>query len=561
MTMNSETPPPLPGWWDLFTAVNPSGPRWPGALRAAVSIALPAAVALMAGYDSAMLMIAGGGFAVIYGEGLPFRRRWRIMATAGVLLVAGAVAGAFVGSVVWAFNAEEDHWWLLLIALFTTVIAGIAGFVQNALRLPPPGTFFLVMLAGGSTMLAKQGWNPVEVGLWTGIGASFAVIVGMLPGVLPSVRRRPETAAVERLEARVGEHLESLKGLDGLNGPHGDTPTVAATHQVKSMLAEAWDKLADAGLVTGGERIDASSPELAQRCLAAHRRLAGGTTDTVSGFVPLLRPSIRYRLFRSMTTDSHATVTAVKIMVAALLAGVIGIALGLDRPDWAIVTAMVILQWGPDRRPGTVRGIHRLVGSVLGVLLFAGFHLLELQGFGLLAALAVCQFFAEVFVVRNYAFTVIAVTPLAMMMGGAIHQPLGPGVEARMAEVAIATACALAALWFVLKGADVRRAKRQVDNCVSSMAALLGRLMVTASPQDALVQRRDVQYELLRERRDAQAAANNHRGLALRDDAWWQRHLAVQHTGYELLDRCAVAGARPLGRDELDQMAGDIRSL
>ena len=177
MTAHSETPPPAPGWWNLLTTVNRTGPRWPAASRAALAVALPALIAYLAGREDAMLMIAGGGFTVIFGEGLPFRTRWRVMATAGTLLVLGSVAGGFVGTVVWAQNDGDPGWWLLLIAAFTTGVAGLAGFAQNALRLPPPGTFFMVMLAGGSTMIAKQDWNPVEAGLWTALGASFAVCV------------------------------------------------------------------------------------------------------------------------------------------------------------------------------------------------------------------------------------------------------------------------------------------------------------------------------------------------------------------------------------------------
>ena len=141
--------PPRPGFWDLFTAVHSPGTRGPGALRAALALALPGSVALLLGYDAEMLLIAAGGFAVIYGEGHPVRTRWRVMGIAGLLLVTGTVAGAFVGSVVWG---QGGRWWLLLAALFTASAAALGAFVQNALRLPPPGSFFIIMVTGGATM-------------------------------------------------------------------------------------------------------------------------------------------------------------------------------------------------------------------------------------------------------------------------------------------------------------------------------------------------------------------------------------------------------------------------
>ncbi|MBF6842254.1 hypothetical protein HN289_21705, partial [Acinetobacter baumannii] len=40
--------------WQLLTAFNSSAPRWPGALRAALAIFLPGAVALLLGYHQEM---------------------------------------------------------------------------------------------------------------------------------------------------------------------------------------------------------------------------------------------------------------------------------------------------------------------------------------------------------------------------------------------------------------------------------------------------------------------------------------------------------------------------
>lgn len=104
----------------------------------------------------------------------------------------------------------------------------------------------------------------------------------------------------------------------------------------------------------------------AHRCRAHPRR------------IPHNRPSASYRLHHSMHRYSHATLTATQVFLAALSCGVVGIVFGLDRPDWAIVSALLILQWGPDRLPGTIRGLHRLLGSIVSTGLFAAFHAFEL---------------------------------------------------------------------------------------------------------------------------------------------------------------------------------------
>lgn len=75
-------------------------------------------MALLTGHGSEMLLIAAGGCVVIYGEGHPYRSRLRVMAIAGLCLIAGVMSGSFVGSVVHSEIASGgSNLWLLLIAL------------------------------------------------------------------------------------------------------------------------------------------------------------------------------------------------------------------------------------------------------------------------------------------------------------------------------------------------------------------------------------------------------------------------------------------------------------
>ncbi|HAF72989.1 MAG TPA: hypothetical protein DCL06_09275, partial [Corynebacterium variabile] len=313
-------------------------------------MAIPAGIALLLGYEQQMLLITGGFFIIIYGEGHRFRSRLKIMVTAGLLLSLGQMAGAFVGSVVWpAIDAGGSDWWMLLIALYATAVSAVVVFMQNALRLPPPGGFFIIMVSGGATMVAKQGMNPVEVGGWALLGAATATVIGMLPALWGL--HRPETTAVERLEKAVASYTAD------------PAPTVARTHQVETLLVTTWYILFDAGHARGGESTSRVVPsesttlseELVQRTLTAHVRLARSNpsvgrrddsaaeelTDTPNYIdlsrhtVPLARPSIRYRVYRSLHWYSQATMASIKVTVACLGAGVLGIACGFDRPDWA----------------------------------------------------------------------------------------------------------------------------------------------------------------------------------------------------------------------------------
>lgn len=555
--MTDNPTPQRPSTLQLLTAFHSSAPRWPGALRAALAILLPGCVALLLGYTNAILLIATGAFAVIYGEGHPYRTRARVIAEAGTLLVIGSATGTLVGTLV--FAPGHGHWWLILSALFTVLLATTAAFVQNALRLPPPGGFFIVMVSGGSTMLARSGTHVGEVILWACVGAGTAWILGMAPSLLD--KHGPERRVVDTLERAAEDYANA------------DKDHLARHHQAQTALSDAWQSLADAGIVSGGRIINQSQSELVRRTLAAQRSIVRHNlrddfgaaeallTDTPNDIdpsrtvIPHSRPTVTYRLYRSAVRNGHAFITAERVFFAGLITALLGVALGLGRPDWGAISVLLILQWGPDRVPGTVRAIHRAAGSVLGVCLFATFHYFGVWGWSLLLALAACQFFAEIFVVKNYAFCVIFSTPLALLMGNSQAPELAPVVGARLAEISLSILFALLALWLYRPASAALNHHRLQIRCYESMGALLGALL-TETPQQSLSQRRDLQYELLSERRSIQSVGANQ---PHRLGEFSNQHEAIQHAGYQLLDFCNLAPDSQPGAADIRQLADKVR--
>lgn len=542
--------PQRPNPWTLFTAYNSSAPRLPGALRAVAAVTVPGAIALAFGQDNVVVMLASGGLVVIYGEGHPYRARLKVMGIAAAFLVLAATAGAFVGSVMWAeLGAGGGQVWFLLAGLYAAGLAAVGAYAQNALQLPPPGSFFIVMVAGGSTMAARVGMNPVEVAVWTGLGALSAVLVGMSGWLVRP--RGPEESAVRAAESAVEAYLDSPSSL-------------GKRHKAQAALAHAWSTLGDARAISGGRIVRVRDRDTVERTLSAHRRLiaGGGGAELPSGseeaplfdaqrsVIPHTRPSFMYRLTRSANRHSHALITAEKVFLASVCAAAAGVALGFDRPDWAVVSALLVLQWGPGRIAGQVRAVHRLAGSLLGVGVFAVVHHFGASGYGLLAVLAACQFGAEFFITRNYALTVTFATPLALLMGGSLSQPLGEVVAARSVEVALSVVFASLFLWFWRPRAGQRHHFRMQIRCRKAMGALLGALLVTP-PAGAKEERRDVQYELLAERRAMDVLAADHPEAARE---LWPRHLEIQRAGYAILDYCSAHN------DELFD-AGQIRLL
>ena len=115
---------------------------------------------------------------------------------------------------------------------------------------------------------------------------------------------------------------------------------------------------------------------------------------------------------------------------------------------------------------------------------------------------------------------------------------------------------ATAVLWLWQRSAPVRNQARLQVRAMESMATLLGLLFVN-TPDAVLSARRDLQYELLSERRAIQSLAVDNPDTVRQ---FWARHIAVQHAGYFLLDFCTTHPDRTATRAELDSLVHEVRA-
>ena len=106
--------------------------------------------------------------------------------------------------------------------------------------------------------------------------------------------------------------------------------------------------------------------------------------------------------------------------VAVVVAGGAAVALGIGHPYWAMVSALAPL--GVRGVTGQLgRAVHRVVGTLLGLLPSAALLALDLRGVALVLLVAVLQFATELMVGRNYGFALLFITPLALLMGQTAH--------------------------------------------------------------------------------------------------------------------------------------------
>ncbi|WP_396646046.1 FUSC family protein [Microbacterium sp.] len=132
-------------------------------------------------------------------------------------------------------------------------------------------------------------------------------------------------------------------------------------------------------------------------------------------FVFARRGSWRMPARQSPPIGAVAWEMTATVGVAALLAGVAGALLVGTHWYWAMVGAVAAVG-GAHVTARLIRGVQRLVGTLVGVLIAAGLLALQLPPWAVVIVAVVMQVGAELFVGRNYGIAMLFITPLALLM-------------------------------------------------------------------------------------------------------------------------------------------------
>ena len=131
--------------------------------------------------------------------------------------------------------------------------------------------------------------------------------------------------------------------------------------------------------------------------------------------------------FKRFQLDRETTAITVRLTVGVALACIAGLYLGTFKSYWVILPVVAILQSGHNRRLTLTRGIQRMIGTLLGVILFAALLQLPLPHAGLVLLVMFLQFATDVVITRNYALGLFFITPLALIITTVGH-PISPEV-------------------------------------------------------------------------------------------------------------------------------------
>ena len=542
--------------------------RWPLAVRAATSTAIPVLVGTAIGNVGAGLIATLGAFTARFGGDRPYLNRGVQLAVVSVSLAAAVAVGAWAAQVTWVGIAV------------VSVVAVAAVWLCNALAVGPPGAYVFALACAAGVGVSAAKLAPWQLGALVLCGGSVAWLVQMA-GVLRE-RRRPERVAVAAAGAAVATYVEAV-------GSAGET---AARHRAAAALHAAWNALvgfqpsgADVTLqrlraanhalhvlfadtMTASAVGDGPSPDAADAArqigdLAADpEAVATRATDRA----PLGRPPAAALLLRALRPGSHVRHVMVRVAVAAPLAGTAATLVGIGHAYWAIAAAVLILHQGADRNRTLRRGLDRLAGTWVGLILAAGILWLHPQGWWLAVILAALQLTIEMLVVRHYGLASVFITAAALTIATGSHRvDVGEVLLARGSDTLVGCAVGAAVFLVLSRFQESTRLLEAIADTVDAVAATVPHLAADTATLAAGTARRDLQLAAIDLRDAADAAAAGSARLRATGELLAPATVAAEHLAYRAVAACwetDVRGSGPLvGPDDADAVVIQLRGL
>ncbi|WP_343665078.1 FUSC family protein [Paraburkholderia tropica] len=530
--------------------------RFPFAVRAGLCCGIPVMAGWFAGDIHAGLLATIGSFTALYGSDRPYRNRAVHLAAIAFALAAVVSLGICVA----------PH--AVLAVVVVALIAALATFVCNSLHIGPPGAYMFALACASGTGMAAGGADPIHSGLYVLCGGIVSWLAHMAGALLD--RRGPERAAIASAAEAVAAFAESQDAAKRVVARHraaralDDAWTTLVTWQSSSSSQRSsgtpGDPVLDA-LRRQGRRLHRIFSELltetgaqdARRAeclqLAREARHLGDEAShaplpdapSAAARFPLSRRTAFASLRESVVPWSNPLLLAARVGVATLIAGGIGVALGLDRAYWGMAAVVVVLNQAYGW-PGTFRrACYRVLGTLAGLILAWAVLAAHPQGLWIAAAVGLLQFAIEIWVVLQYAVAAIFITANALTIaaGGQGFPAITHLFSARALDTAIGCAVALAVFHFTVRRSAHRQLRSEMARTLAAAQRVLRCLSHGAvTAPEALEARRDLQHQTITLQQVFEADAP-----ALKRNAPLSRTLgsaaaATQRLAYRLLNAC-----------------------
>ncbi|MEU5591633.1 FUSC family protein [Streptomyces sp. NPDC020298] len=412
--MSRATPHRLP-LTGVLRLGRPSDIWFKPALSVVAAVAPPNLALLALGrLDLAMYTMAGS-LCALYGHNRPYAARARTLAW----VVLGMVAGLAVALLTASLTTDA-----VVLVTVGALLAAAQKAVCDATRVGPPGNVVPAFISSASLFVPQTlGQVPGHLALAVGAGA-WAWLVGMAPGLL-----RPH-GPERRATAQALNAAAAYAATRGTGDGHTRTRAAAA-----AAVHAAWQSLLSTGART--DRTRRALERLLVRAEVALAAPADTDPERLRGWARALRGTGRVPGTglpdagpdELLGVDAERAAPhpawwralgplapiAARTAIGCALAGYASLALGIGRPYWAVVTAAslyqanVTLTWS--------RGVQRVVGNLVGVMLFAALvPVAHLHPVALVLCCLALNFGAEALMGRNYWLGSVCVTPMALLI-------------------------------------------------------------------------------------------------------------------------------------------------
>ncbi|MGC5614733.1 FUSC family protein [Georgenia sp. Z1491] len=190
---------------------------------------------------------------------------------------------------------------------------------------------------------------------------------------------------------------------------------------------------------------------------------------------------------------------ALRVLLATGVAGTIATLIGNDHVYWAVVFAALVVQTGGTRYAQATKALQRVLGTALGLGVFAVVLAADPRSWWLVATVILLQGTVELLVTRNYMLAVAVITPLAMTISVTVT---GMSTETVVGDRALDTVIGVgtAVLVLVLSGLGGKEVVLRAHACRVAIAldAVLADLVAGEDDTPDVVRRRQHLYvELL----------------------------------------------------------------
>lgn len=118
-------------------------------------------------------------------------------------------------------------------------------------------------------------------------------------------------------------------------------------------------------------------------------------------------PPLRWRGHR------HALFKTLSYWVPTLASGLIGLGVGISHSYWAMIAASAIML-APTAAEKLKKAVQRTLGTFLGVLIVAFFISMQPSPWHVAVLVVVAQFLTEMYLKRNYGFSTLFITQIAL---------------------------------------------------------------------------------------------------------------------------------------------------